>query len=441
MGIRRIPSLSQCMIVKNEEKNIRRALSWGKDIVCEQIVVDTGSTDRTVEIAREMGAKVYFFSWIDDFAAAKNYAIDKATGEWIAFLDADEYVPEDQVKNILPFLRSLKDTKYNAVATDWMQVDEQERILVGGTQSRVFKRLPGLRYKGRIHEDLCAYEGEKNLVNGSDAFSIFHMGYHGESNLNGAKGKRNIPIILKELSENPEDPDMMGYLADSYQVTGDNENAEKWYREAISRFPDKVDELNVRISLTFYRLLQILADSGREEEFEEIYEQAIKKMPKEADFDYIASILYYNKGNLEKSVYHSERAVELIEKWGNANRAMALSGQLQSVWERLAVCYFNMGNLDKCVSCAIAVLKENPYLPSTLHVLIVTFYRAYRESGHPAPEEVKEFLGKLYRLSEQKDRIFLLRIVEKSGYGELAAQIRSCCTPEELSAFDRAVKR
>ena len=81
------------MIVKNEETNIERALSWGKDIVYEQIVVDTGSTDRTVELARAMGAKVYDFEWIDDFAAAKNYAISKASGEWIAFLDADEYFP------------------------------------------------------------------------------------------------------------------------------------------------------------------------------------------------------------------------------------------------------------------------------------------------------------------------------------------------------------
>ena len=91
--------LSQCMIVKNEEKNIERALSWGKELMWEQIVVDTGSTDRTVEIAERMGAKIYHFTWIDDFAAAKNYAIQKASGNWIAFLDADEYMlPEDVQK-------------------------------------------------------------------------------------------------------------------------------------------------------------------------------------------------------------------------------------------------------------------------------------------------------------------------------------------------------
>ena len=91
--------LSQCMIVKNEEKNIRRALSWGRDIMWEQIVVDTGSTDRTAQIAQEMGAKLFRFDWIDDFAAAKNHAIRQAGGDWIVFLDADEYLsPEDTEK-------------------------------------------------------------------------------------------------------------------------------------------------------------------------------------------------------------------------------------------------------------------------------------------------------------------------------------------------------
>ena len=89
------------MIVKNEEKNIRQALSWGKGIVSEQIVVDTGSTDRTVDIAQEMGAKVYHFQWIDDFAAAKNFAISKARYEWIALLDADEYMTSKDAKNFL----------------------------------------------------------------------------------------------------------------------------------------------------------------------------------------------------------------------------------------------------------------------------------------------------------------------------------------------------
>lgn len=92
--------ISQCMIVKNEEKNIEQALSWGKGVVAEQIVVDTGSADRTVEIAQRLGAKVFHFPWINDFAAAKNFAIEKAQYEWIAFLDADEYFSAEDAKKI-----------------------------------------------------------------------------------------------------------------------------------------------------------------------------------------------------------------------------------------------------------------------------------------------------------------------------------------------------
>ena len=76
------PRISQCMIVKNEEDTIERALSWGKGIVSEQIVVDTGSTDRTVELAEKMGAQVYHFQWINDFAAAKNFAIENGSRFW-----------------------------------------------------------------------------------------------------------------------------------------------------------------------------------------------------------------------------------------------------------------------------------------------------------------------------------------------------------------------
>lgn len=122
------------MIVKNEEKNIERALSWGKSFMWEQIVVDTGSTDRTVEIARRLGAKVYHFEWIDDFAAAKNYAVSQAQGDWIVFLDADEYFLEEDAKRLVPLLEKLEGTKYNALVTRWVQVEGSEELSSGGPQ-------------------------------------------------------------------------------------------------------------------------------------------------------------------------------------------------------------------------------------------------------------------------------------------------------------------
>ena len=95
--------ISQCMIVKDEEKNIEKALSWGKGVMWEQIVIDTGSTDRTAELAGKLGAKVFHLEWPEDFSAAKNYAIQKARGDWIVFLDADEYMTEEDAKK-LPYI-------------------------------------------------------------------------------------------------------------------------------------------------------------------------------------------------------------------------------------------------------------------------------------------------------------------------------------------------
>ena len=101
--------ISACVIVKNEEKNIQQWLSCMKDIADEMIVVDTGSGDRTVELAKAGGARVYHFKWRNDFSAAKNYALDRATGDWIFFLDADEYFSESTRKRIRSLLERAHD--------------------------------------------------------------------------------------------------------------------------------------------------------------------------------------------------------------------------------------------------------------------------------------------------------------------------------------------
>lgn len=193
--------ISQCMIVKNEEKNIKRALSWGKDIMSEQIVVDTGSTDRTVEIAKQMGAKVFQFPWVDDFSAAKNYAIDRAKGNWIIFLDADEYMSPKDVQKIPSMLREINPTSHTALVTSWVQVnsdadlsqdqaegslkwvptvttDGSQHMSLSGSVMRIFRRLPELRYQGRIHEKLYLKFDKPDSLDVSKELAVFHTGYN-----------------------------------------------------------------------------------------------------------------------------------------------------------------------------------------------------------------------------------------------------------------------
>ncbi|MBK7632424.1 MAG: glycosyltransferase family 2 protein [Ignavibacteriales bacterium] len=85
-----MPTLSLSMIVKNEERHLARCLSSVKDVVDEIVIVDTGSTDNTIEIAESFNAKIFHFDWVNDFSAARNFALTKCIGNWILYLDADE---------------------------------------------------------------------------------------------------------------------------------------------------------------------------------------------------------------------------------------------------------------------------------------------------------------------------------------------------------------
>lgn len=434
------PTISQCMIVKNEEKNIEKALTWAKDIAYEQIVVDTGSTDRTVEIAESMGAKVYHFTWIDDFSAAKNHAIDLASGEWIAFLDADEYLSDEEAAKLPEFLKKVE-KQYYGVAMSWLQMEDTGRIMAGGTQIRVFRNTPELRYRNRVHEELSVDGRPLPVVDACSQFSIFHTGYGEMADGQGQKGRRNIPIILKELEERPDNYNMMGYLADSYSTVGEKEKAREWYYKAISYMPEKIPDTDSRSVTTFEWLIVTLRElEADEEEILEVYNQAVKKIPKDADFDFLLGEYYRNKHHYSKAVYHFKRSIEVLDKYGITDRSMIASGRIQDAWTYLAEGYYHSGDLSRCVSAATTVLKANPYIPAVLEILV----RAFFSDVQPREEEktslaVAGFLMKLYHLENRKDRLFLVMILGKLPFPKLAKQIRQLCPPEELAAVDETL--
>jgi len=145
-------SISLCMIVKNEEEVLARCLSSARGMADEIVVVDTGSEDSTKEIARQFTDKVYDFKWVDNFAAARNFAFSMGTCEYLMWLDADDVIlPEDAAA----FL-ALKQTLDPAVDTIMMKYhiafDEQGRPTFSYYRERVMRRCPQARWDGAIHE-------------------------------------------------------------------------------------------------------------------------------------------------------------------------------------------------------------------------------------------------------------------------------------------------
>lgn len=229
--------ISACTIAKNEAKNIEHWVKCVKPFADEIIVVDTGSTDNTREIALTAGASIYDFVWCNDFAAAKNFAMDKASGDWIVMLDADEYFDEPSQQKLRSFIsQNHHDKKIAGFITPFLNidVDDNNNVLSKSWQMRIFRREKKLRFVGKVHEALQNFAPagqDRDFVVASE-LQFIHTGY--SAALIEAKLRRNLELILKEVAEQGgEHPRQYGYLADCYWGLKDYEKAIHYGRLAL----------------------------------------------------------------------------------------------------------------------------------------------------------------------------------------------------------------
>lgn len=186
-------TLSLCMIAKNESGNIGRCLQSAKEFVDEIIVVDTGSTDDTVDIARRMGATVIEAEWQDDFSLARNVSLDRATGNWILFLDCDEELAPGSGSELRALIR---DSRYEAYFIQVANLTETDSKLLAPSV-RLFRNRKIFRFEGRIHEQIAisiiANHGQQGI--GQCSISIIHHGYNGKQYNIQAKIRRNLKLL------------------------------------------------------------------------------------------------------------------------------------------------------------------------------------------------------------------------------------------------------
>ena len=179
------PSLGLAMIMKNEADNLPRSLAPAAKWVDEMVVVDTGSSDQSREIALGLGARVLQFEWIGDFAAARNFGLKEATTDFILWLDADNSVSSDAMREFRNHLTS--DSDIILWATE-VVVPQGDRIW----QKRVFPNRPEVRFEGRVHEQLIHPSHYAAIATGAE---ISHWGY-AEAMSAHQKGERNLELLL-----------------------------------------------------------------------------------------------------------------------------------------------------------------------------------------------------------------------------------------------------
>ncbi len=201
------PTISLCMIVKNEENNLARSINSVLSLIDEIIIVDTGSNDRTIEIAKSFTNKIYFHKFRDNFSEIRNISLSHATKDWIIVLDADEFFEINDLNKIQSAITHNKDDAYYC---EWIQITENNWFGLGNKLA-IFRNYSCLRYEGIIHEDLYPSLFRNNLkISRIDVHLYHNFNCKGTKFLN-ERHNFYLNLLTKQLQQTPNDS-RMNYL-------------------------------------------------------------------------------------------------------------------------------------------------------------------------------------------------------------------------------------
>lgn len=350
--------LSLCMIVKNEEQRLHRCLESVRNIVDELIIVDTGSTDSTVEIAESFGAKVFQQAWTDDFSAARNRSIEEASGKWILVLDADEFLAPQGAEAIRKCIGNttqdgffLEQRNYTDDDTllDWAPCtpEEREKRGYGGYVPapiiRLFRRGPRIRFRGRLHELVeHDFEGQQRPVT-MTRIPIHHFGKVLDADTMNKKREHYLEICRKKIEENPQNGRSHFELGALYTEAGDDENALPCFEEAARLSPDD--------TLVWLNLGSVLRHLDRLGEAEAAYRKGIQHAPGSIDLRYHLGLTLLTKGNMEEAIEECNRVLAVQPAHGRA------------LWCR-GVCHERRGETAEAEKTFRQAIAAEPNLPA-----------------------------------------------------------------------------
>ncbi|MFP3155757.1 glycosyltransferase [Lachnospiraceae bacterium ZAX-1] len=298
--------LSVCIITKNEEKNIEKCLRHLQPYGFELVVVDTGSTDNTKEVATRYTERIFDFKWCDDFAAAKNFAIQQAVNEYVMVIDSDEYIKEFNINefktNILNNTDSVGRIKrINTYEKNGLQEESQEYI------NRIFsKKL--FRYEGTIHEQLVRIDGNAYRTYVMDV-ALLHSGYDLSAEQRKQKTKRNIAMLEAEIERKGTDPYFVYQLGKSYYMAGDYERAAQYFEQGLSYDLNPALTYVVDMVETYGYALINSKQYHLALSFEGIYET----FGKTADFQFLMGLIYMHNAMYDEAITQFLKAVQQKE--------------------------------------------------------------------------------------------------------------------------------
>lgn len=300
-------SISLCIIAKNEESNIGRCIGSCEHIVDEIIVVDTGSTDNTVKVAKSFGAKIIDSPWENNFAKARNAGVDVATCQWILYLDCDEMLDFDDgftLKEVLS--KDLKEGEYEGFCLNLINVVDDKRTLNYGSL-RVFRNRETYRFKGRIHEQIFPSIGESYPESSIHALDVnfYHYGYDTNTVNIKSKQERNL-AIFNSYEEDEKDGFFYYNLGNEYTRL---ENPKKALENYMMARKVPAYDNGFKLFLPIY-IVKCYYDLREFKPAIEIALEYLESYPNYKDLNFLIAVCYYEAGMYEESKVYMLRYIE-----------------------------------------------------------------------------------------------------------------------------------
>lgn len=325
-------NLSVCIIVKNQQKELETCLKSLAPLQAEIIVVDTGSSDQSRQIAKNYTKSVYDYTWCDDFSKAKNYAIKQAANEMVLILDSDEFLESFAKEQMESYLREKKDQvgrirRRNLLVKEGVEQINEEWV------NRIFSKEL-FQYAGKIHEQVIALQKEDPMdyKTYEMPFVIKHTGYLGTKEQLEEKAKRNLKLLLIQLQEQGEDPYILYQIGKSYALLKEAELACSYYAKALSfDLNPKLEYVIDMVESYGYNLLEA-KQYQQALSFEQIYDT----FSDTADFVLLMGFIYMN----------NERYAQAIEMFLKATTIP----RYKTLGANTFLAYYNAAVVKECLN-------------------------------------------------------------------------------------------
>lgn len=336
MGKARALKITACYIVKNEAENLAKSIKSLKNQVNEIVVVDTGSTDNTMTVARKLGAKVYSFPWQDDFSKARNFALSKAKGDWLVLLDADEYFTAKTAGNIRQVIHRAKQVDGLLVQLVNFDVDKA-KVQNYFNALRIVRKQAGLHYEGMIHEEL-KLSGDNSMKLAqvpANMLEIYHTGY--ATSVSKQKIKRNLQMLQQAVANGQSEESLARYFCDCYFGLDDMEKCEYygWIEIRKGRQSLNFGSRCHRVLMNYYGQRNDAESMAKRRQLAEI---SVEQYPEVPDFWAEYSECLYQTGEYAQAIAAMEKALELMQDYHGMEPSMLVEGHMApQLEERLQV--------------------------------------------------------------------------------------------------------